>query len=80
MKKMALLSGLLAILIIALTLNCGNELECVDIDGDGYGKNCSPGPDCNDSNASINPGKTEIYYNGFDDDCDTLNTIDKVQD
>jgi len=55
----------------------------VDADGDGYGdagatavNSCAPvagsvadNTDCNDANASINPGISEIC-NGVDDDCD----------
>jgi hypothetical protein len=55
-----------------------------DGDGDGYGDSgltdlsCAPGPgwvaddtDCDDGQASINPGADE-YCNGDDDDCDTF--------
>lgn len=48
--------------------------DCVDNDGDGYGNPASadctqPQLDCNDSDASINPGATEDC-NGVDDNCD----------
>ena len=66
-----------------------NTIYYADADGDGYGDststtlNCSGMPagyvsnslDCNDSNANSNPGMTEIYYNGFDDNCN--GTIDE---
>jgi len=48
--------------------------KCIDTDKDGYGTSgstgCSKtGTDCNDSNAAINPGATEICGNGVDEDC-----------
>jgi Putative metal-binding motif len=58
---------------------------CYDGDQDGYGdpNQCRSGctapsgiptsatsDDCNDSNASVNPGATEVVGNGVDDDCD----------
>ncbi|HUT55057.1 MAG TPA: M6 family metalloprotease domain-containing protein, partial [bacterium] len=43
---------------------------CIDNDGDGYGQNCALGPDCNDSDTTINPGQTEVMCDGKDNDCD----------
>ena len=51
----------------------GISINCIDNDSDGYyayhNITCLIGNDCNDSNASINPGAIEIC-NGIDDDCD----------
>ncbi|MBD3248811.1 DUF2341 domain-containing protein [Candidatus Woesearchaeota archaeon] len=54
-----------------LCSNTLNIISCTDADNDSYaieGGLCGP-VDCNDSNASINPGAAEIE-NGVDDDCD----------
>lgn len=44
--------------------------SCQDHDGDGYGHGCSPGPDCNDSDPKMHPGRPEIC-NFRDDDCNS---------
>jgi MYXO-CTERM domain-containing protein len=59
----------------------------LDSDGDGYGGSTSTsactapgsswirtGGDCNDSNSSINPGRTEIVADGVDQNCDARET------
>ncbi|MFN7953040.1 MAG: MopE-related protein [bacterium] len=47
--------------------------DCTDADGDGYPATSCPYPpvdyDCDDGNAAIHPGATEMPRNGVDDDC-----------
>lgn len=46
--------------------------DAVDMDGDGYFDNdnsCSE-TDCDDTDATVNPGATEVTYDGIDNDCD----------
>ncbi len=46
-----------------------NNGECIDRDGDGFGRNCPPGPDCNDNDARISPAQPENCNTPFDDNC-----------
>lgn len=59
-----------------------NFTDPIDNDGDGYflviNGDFSEKEDCNDSNANINPGATEIPYNGINDDCDPLTFDDDL--
>jgi len=47
--------------------NCDGLIDNTDLDIDGY---TTANNDCNDNDASINPGVLEIPYNDIDEDCD----------
>ncbi|MES2640422.1 MAG: MopE-related protein [Myxococcota bacterium] len=48
----------------------------VDADGDGWGVD----DDCDDDNASVNPGSDEVWYDGLDQDCDGRSDYDQDGD
>ena len=61
--------------------DCELQAECCDQDQDGWpamGLLCG-GDDCDDQNADVYPGATEIAYDGIDQDCDggDLNDLDR---
>jgi len=46
---------------------------CTDVDADGYfleGQVCGTEADCDDTDATVYPGATEILDDGIDQDCD----------
>lgn len=47
-----------------------------DADGDGY----SSPTDCDDTDAAVNPGATEVWYDGVDQNCDGLDDYDRDGD
>ena len=65
--------------------NCDGA-DDYDQDGDGYQTlvwNEDPkagGGDCQDANATINPGAKDIWYDGIDSNCDGANDYDQDED
>lgn len=58
--------------------------SCQDADGDGYyaGPDCGTPVDCDDNDAAVHPGATEIRSDGVDQDCNgydlTINIVQAV--
>jgi hypothetical protein len=53
----------------------------LDADDDGYRHELAPnGDDCNDFNSGVNPGATEVWYDGLDQDCDGASDYDQDRD
>ena len=60
-------------------MRCVADTSCIDGDRDGYGVNCSAGPDCDDGNANVNSGAPENgatnCNDGVDNNCDGVDSI-----
>ncbi len=52
----------------------------VDDDGDGVGSELTGGDDCDDADATINPGVEEVWYDGVDSDCGGNDDFDQDGD
>jgi hypothetical protein len=51
-----------------------------DADGDGYDLIDAGGDDCDDDDIDVNPGASEIWYDGIDQNCDGLSDYDQDGD
>jgi len=52
----------------------------IDDDRDGFGSLLSGGADCDDADAAVNPGASEVWYDGIDSNCDGANDYDQDGD
>ena len=55
----------------------GGDIPCFDYDGDGYSPDDG---DCDDTALAVNPGATEVWYDGLDSDCDGASDFDQDGD
>ena len=65
--------SLLLIVILGATVPTAQQCTpaCLDNDKDGYGANCTAGPDCDDTNADIHPGASESA-DSMDQNCNGI--------
>lgn len=62
------------------TAGTGDSGPTDDADGDGYTSTSAGGDDCDDGDAGINPGASETWYDGVDQDCDGASDYDQDGD
>ncbi len=56
----------------------GGAATTDDADGDGYASADAGGDDCDDGDPDVNPGASEVPYDGLDNDCDASTPDDDL--